>query len=107
MSSGTQLDKFDKLITVNIIGNSMAPTFYDGDFLIFECKINQKHNIGDIVLVDHPYRKNKKIVKRISKINEHGDYFLVGDNPLIHETSDSRSFGYVKEKYILAKLKDK
>jgi len=85
----------------------MSPTLYDGDVATFEYSLNQEYVIGDIILANHPFKRNNIIVKRISKINESEDYFLEGDNPLINETSDSRSFGYIKKKNILAKLKDK
>lgn len=107
MLRGILLDKHSKLITVNIIGDSMSPTLHDGDIAIFEYSLDQEHVIGDIILADHPFKRNNTIVKRISKINNSGDYFLEGDNPSIHESSDSRSFGYIKKKNILAKLKDK
>ena len=106
MLHGTLLDKNNKLITVNIIGNSMSPTFKDGDIATFEYNQNQKNVIGDIIVAYHPFRKNNIIVKRITKINDFGDCYLEGDNPSIHETSDSRSFGYIK-KCIIGKLKDK
>jgi len=107
MWRGILLDKHNKLITVTIIGDSMSPTLYDGDIVTFEYRLNQEYVIGDIILANHPFKRNNIIVKRISKINKSGDYFLEGDNPSIHESSDSRSFGYIKKKYILATLKDK
>ena len=107
MLNGTPLGKYNKLITVNIIGDSMSPTLHDGEVVTFEDSSNQELVIVDIILANHPFKKDNVIVKRISKINDSGDYFIKGDNPSLNKTTDSRSFGYIKRKNIIAKLKDK
>ena len=56
--------------------------------------------INDIVIVKHPY-KNLKIIKRISNI-KHRQYFVIGDNS--QKSTDSRNFGFINEKLILAKV---
>ena len=56
--------------------------------------------IGDVVLARDP-RDSRVIIKRISQI-EHDAFFLVGDNE--QESTDSRVFGFVSKKHILAKV---
>ena len=78
----------------------MSPSFSDGDEVLFAPYINQTLNIGDILLFNHPYKKNNKLVKRITKIKGDSLYFLEGDNPV--NSSDSKTFGYINKKSILA-----
>ena len=85
----------------------MSPTLHNGEVVIFEDSSNHELVIGDIVLANHPFKKDNIIVKRISKFNDSGDCFLKGDNPSLNKTTDSRSFGYIERKNIIAKLKDK
>ena len=75
----------------------MAPTLADGDVVLV--KPVSKPVVGNIVLVQHPYKKSVKIIKRIAAAEENGRYELRGDNPA--ESTDSRTFGCVPLKYIL------
>ena len=84
----------------------MSPTFLNGETRIFQITQNMKLDVGDIVLAKHPFKKNIKIVKRITKVGKSGSVFLEGDHPSPNESSDSRSFGYVTKKDIIAKSKD-
>tara|TARA_Y100000768_G_scaffold352318_1_gene303844 strand:- start:283 stop:531 length:249 start_codon:yes stop_codon:yes gene_type:complete len=78
----------------------MSPLLSDGDEVLFDPYINQTLNIGDILLFNHPYKRNDKLVKRITKIKGDSLYFLEGDNPV--NSSDSKTFGYINKKSILA-----
>jgi len=78
----------------------MSPLLSDGDEVLFDPYINQTLNIGDILLFNHPYKRNDKLVKRITKIKGDSLYFLEGDNSV--NSSDSKTFGYVNEKSIIA-----
>ena len=42
----------------------------------------------------------KNLVKRVTKIKEGDEFFLEGDNP--NYSSDSRSFGFISKKKIIA-----
>jgi nickel-type superoxide dismutase maturation protease len=95
---GIPLDSLEQNICVEIVGDSMFPTFRSGESRIFQIVQNMELKIGDIVLAKHPFKKNIKIVKRITKVNKSGSFFLEGDHPSLNESSDSRSFGYVKKK---------
>ena len=75
---------------VTIRGNSMEPALLDGDNVIFEEFQDQRLEVGDVVLCQHPFN-GKNIVKRIKRITKNNRLFVRGDNPLY--SSDSRSFG--------------
>ena len=103
MYPGSQLDN-NSMIAVNIIGNSMDPSLKNGELLYFRPISESKHiSVDDIVLCKHPYIKDLKIVKRIKKIIN-GHYYVVGDNKMSFESTDSRSFGLLSPSKILGKL---
>ncbi len=81
-------------------GPSMNPTLKDGEVVLVNR--NAEIEVGDIVIAKHPIEQNSEIVKRISRINEHGNYFLIGDNP--EDSNDSRQFGAVTREYIKGKV---
>lgn len=81
-------------------GNSMNPILSDGEIVLVDR--NAEIEIGDIVVAKHPLEQTSEIVKRIARINEHGHYFLVGDNA--DDSNDSREFGAVTRKYIKGKV---
>ena len=81
----------------------MSPTLLDGDKVYFELKPCRKIKINDIVLVKHPYIKQKNLVKRIKNIYSDGSVFIQGDNSFC--STDSKSFGTVNKNNILGILK--
>lgn len=81
-------------------GTSMNPTLYDGEVVLVDR--DAKIEVGDIVVAKHPVEQTTEIVKRIGRINEHGHYFLVGDN--LEDSNDSREFGAVRREYIKGKV---
>lgn len=50
--------------------------------------------IGSVVVLNHPYKENVKMVKRVRFI-ENGKLFLEGDNPDPNASQDSHNFGLV------------
>lgn len=56
--------------------------------------------VGDVVVAKGPISK-RLILKRIKEI-KNNTYFLIGDNP--QESTDSRSFGYISPKDIVARV---
>jgi nickel-type superoxide dismutase maturation protease len=80
-------------------GDSMLPNLKNGDGVLINP--DEKVSVGDIVLAKHPFKKSVIILKRLSEIDENGNYFLVGDNP--SESTDSRTFGAISAKHILGK----
>lgn len=55
----------------------------------------------DDIIICHDPRTKKMIVKRITKIKGN-EYFVEGDNK--EQSTDSRVFGWLKKKDILAKI---
>ena len=87
-------------------GRSMHPTLPDGAIVLIDTAVYQHTlpQIGDIVLAQHPFETNNKMIKRITAVDEDARYFLQGDNPDLLASTDSRSFGSVNQKHILAKV---
>lgn len=86
-----------------VSGRSMFPTLNEGDKLTsvrsYLCKIK----VGDIV-VAKPYPcDDRLVIKRVAEIEAQGYYYyLLGDNP--DESYDSRNYGWVSKKEIVAKV---
>ena len=79
---------------------SMEPFLMDGDFALV--RMNPKRvREGDVVVLEDP-RNSKKIIKRVERIREGGDCYVVGDNRQM--STDSRSFGPVPMEQIVGKL---
>lgn len=82
-------------------GKSMNPTLKDGEVVLVDREF-EKIEVGDIVVAKHPFEKNGEVVKRVAQINEHGHYFLLGDNP--DDSQDSRNYGAVTREYLIGKV---
>jgi nickel-type superoxide dismutase maturation protease len=81
-------------------GTSMNPTLKDGEAVLVDRAA--KIEVGDIVVAKHPFEQNSEVVKRVERINQHGHYFLIGDN--LQDSNDSRHFGAVAKEYIKGKV---
>ena len=57
---------------------------------------------GDLVLARHPYRRDTRIIKRLSAWTDAGAARLEGLNP--KHSTDSRSFGAVPKDLLLGKV---
>jgi hypothetical protein len=72
----------------------MWPTYPEGTE--FELLPNDSNPpaIGDVIIANHPFHSNIKIVKRIQSID--GEMvFLIGDNPDPTASEDSHNFGRI------------
>ncbi len=78
----------------------MNPILSDGDVVLVDRGATVE--VGDIVVAKHPIEQNSEVIKRIERIDERGNYFLVGDN--LEDSNDSRHFGAVSSEYIKGKV---
>ncbi len=87
------------LFKLKIKGNSMEPTFYEGDTVLVSrlSYLFKKPKIGDTVLL----KRERYIIKRITQVNC-DQFFVEGDNK--EESKDSRNFGWVLRKEIVGKV---
>lgn len=85
-------------------GESMKPTLQHGQTLICTRLFCKNHQVGKIFVVKHPKQPGKLIIKRLDHIVQEGEcrrLYFVGDN---HEaSSDSREYGYVCHKNVVAR----
>jgi nickel-type superoxide dismutase maturation protease len=80
---------------VIIRGDSMWPTFSDGEKLTASNVSKNNLTIGDVVVSKHPLKSDVVIVKRIKEMLTDGQIFLQGDNPDPLASEDSHNFGPV------------
>ncbi|MEL0182696.1 MAG: S26 family signal peptidase [Candidatus Poseidoniales archaeon] len=90
-------------LDVRIQGDSMWPSFRDGDTLAFTKEGLASLAVKDVVLVSHPLKPEVRMVKRVLRIEENGDLFLVGDNPDPLASEDSHNFGPVPRRLVEAR----
>ena len=87
-----------------VSGTSMAPLLQPGDEVLVDPRAYKQAtpHVGDIVVSQHPYRVDVRLVKRITAILKDGRCLLEGNNPT--ESTDSRSFGAVAPQQILGRV---
>ena len=92
-----------RFLNVVVNGDLMWPTLKQGSTAKFERIDLNLVAVGQIVLLDHPFRPNLRIIKRVQSI-EDGRLFLVGDNPDPTASEDSHNFGEVYVSSVIAVL---
>jgi len=90
-----------RILKVVIKGDSMWPTYNDGDIIecqpVEDCEIN----LSSVVIFEHPFKTNTTCVKRVKKFD--GDrIFVEGDNPDPLASEDSHNFGWLNINQIIA-----
>ena len=99
--------------TAIVCGDSMFPSFKEGDLVFFKIYIRGKTelNPGQIVIFNHPL-KNIICIKRVSVVNQN-NIGVLGDNIKFSEDSNKfgllnneKIIGIVTSKLIIPKLKD-
>jgi nickel-type superoxide dismutase maturation protease len=91
---------------VIIRGDSMWPTFSDGEKVKASELSGEELTIGDIVVSKHPLKSKLIIVKRINQILANNQLFLQGDNPDPLSSEDSHNFGPVNVNLIIGIIKN-
>ena len=90
---------------VYICGNSMYPTYKDGEkILSTRLFFPDNLKVGDVVIFIPPSKTHDEVqfvIKRVQYINDNGKFFLVGDN--LDGSYDSRDYGYVDESHLVSK----
>ncbi len=89
-------------VKVVIKGDSMWPTFRDGEEVEFTELGEDELQVGNLVVAIHPLKSGIRVVKRIGDIDDSGRMILVGDNPDPLASEDSHNFGPVARELIIA-----
>lgn len=92
---------------LRVAGKSMLPTLSPGDEILFDPNAyqQQRPQVGDLVVLQHPFRSDLTIVKRIMAVAESDRYFVVGDN--LVASTDSRHWGHIKLSNIIGRVTSK
>jgi nickel-type superoxide dismutase maturation protease len=82
----------------------MLPLLQPGDEILVNFKAYRNHppQPGDIIVAQHPYKPQTRIVKRVVEVRGDGSCFVQGDNP--DESTDSRAFGWMSSQQILGQV---
>jgi len=87
---------------LKVSGDSLAPDYLDGDFVLM-LKIPSLFNPirkGDLVVFNHP--DYGILIKKIDRINQPGaEVYVLGTHPL---SVDSRQFGMIPIKDVIGKV---
>jgi len=102
-----KMARFLRFQAVSVAGSSMAPTFNQGDWLLFRSLRNQSHPdfaknlLGQVVLIQRESQAGKDFIqiKRVTKVSSDG-IWVEGDNA--NESTDSRTWGNLKPQEIKA-----
>ena len=99
-----------RLIRVRVVGQSMAPTHNEGDWLLFRAWRSRSGNfklkaleslVGKVVLIQRSPNDFMQI-KRVKKITDDGSFWVEGDNA--SASTDSRQWGAIEPTEVQAVL---
>jgi phage repressor protein C with HTH and peptisase S24 domain len=93
------MSKFGRFGLVAVAGESMEPTFLNGDWLLVIWGAGLKAT--NAVVIEREDRPGVFLVKRILRI-ENGKYWVEGDNK--NQSTDSRIWGTLDEKEVVARV---
>lgn len=87
---------------VRVEGNSMAPTYGNGDWLLVLWMQQSPHRaqLGKIAVIEREEQPGILLVKRIQK-SHGGNYWVEGDNS---ESTDSRVWGWISPHEIVGRV---
>ena len=95
------------MIYCEIKGNSMLPNYINGQtykFDLFDCNLDICK--GDVVIFNHPFKKNLILIKRINGIIQGKKIIVTSDNPDSLHYQDSCNFGPILKKNIIGIKKE-
>lgn len=94
-----------RFLRYEIAGESMRPSLDPGDFVIVDRAMYRRHLPvkGQIVLARDPRAPQREIVKRVERIDLHGDLWLVGD--YAKASTGSETFGAVPANAIIGRVR--
>lgn len=89
-------------LRVAVAGGSMEPTLRGGDWLLAR-RVRDGAAVlaGEVVLLEHPGRRELLLVKRALRRTPRG-WWVEGDNP--DASDDSRTFGVVPDDCVRARV---
>ncbi|MFE4332701.1 nickel-type superoxide dismutase maturation protease [Streptomyces sp. NPDC056831] len=85
---------------VEVMGPSMVPTLYHGDWLLVQYGATVRP--GDVVILRHPFQQDLLIVKRAAE-RRRGGWWVLADNTFAG--GDSTDYGTVPEELVLARVR--
>jgi nickel-type superoxide dismutase maturation protease len=82
----------------------MRPTLAPGDHILMDPTAYREAGprAGEIVVAQHPFERDRTLVKRVASVDDEGRCFLTGDNP--HESTDSHALGALAPHLILGRV---
>ena len=83
-----------------VSGCSMQPLLNPDDEVLVRSQLS--YNIGDIVLAQHPFRSDVRVIKQVSSFDAAGHAFLEGTNP--GESTDSRTLGHFAPNLLIGRV---
>jgi len=103
---GKSLTHLVPATAIEIRGNSMQPTYQNGDWLIFGTARSPKRLMNKVIVLERESYPGILLVKRVTQILErpsgHLEFWVEGDNK--EESTDSRDWGAVGLSEIRGKI---
>lgn len=90
---------------VEVCGDSMNPTYVDGDYVLTKrVFFRKKVRVGDVLIFKCPRDYDRLNIKRVDDITYVGGvhYYFLGDNS--SDSYDSRNYGFVSKNRVYSKV---
>jgi nickel-type superoxide dismutase maturation protease len=89
------------LFAVAVAGQSMEPTFRDGDWLLVR-RLRRPPRAGELVVAEDPREPERLLVKRVRSVAAEG-VTIQGDHADPAESTDSRQFGPIPRSAVIGR----